>query len=274
MKIRLSPVFAVVAATLPAMADTSAPPPPPDPTAAVGFLRPGERLVFKLGWGLVSNAGQTTIETLPAEDGDKFVRVRVLTESRGLVRTLYPLENDSVAHLDPRTGRTDRIVITGRDGKRATDTITRFDYEAGLLTHTDSVRTHRSGSIALPTDEPVYDLMVTMLRLRESPPAPGETRNVKVTFEDDIYDIELRALEADRIRTPAGAFDAVVIEPRQLGEPRGFFKKGGQMKFWLSTGPEPQLVRMDFRVKVGTISSVLTAIETIDPSGDAADPRP
>ena len=240
-------------------------------SSATDFLRVGERLVFKLGWGIVYPAGQTTIETLAPEGPGAPVRVRVLTESRGLVRSLYPLENDSKSLIDPRTGRPQKIVISGRDGKRETSSTTEFDYEAGLVTHTDDIRPHKSGTAKLP-EETVYDIMVTMLKVRESPMKPGEKRRVKIAFDDDIYDIELTAIENDRIKTPAGRFDAVLIEPKQMGELKGFFKRGGTMKFWISTGEKPQIVRMDFRMKIGTISSVLTAIETV--SGEHEDPRP
>jgi hypothetical protein len=238
-------------------ASTSSPMSASDP---LSFLRPGEKLVFKLGWGLVSSAGETTIETFRRETPEDPARVRVLTESRGIVKTFYPLENDSTCYIDPETGRPQRIEITGRDGKRETKSTTIFDYEAGEVRHTDDIRPHRSGTAELP-DEPVYDIMVTMLQVREWNLKPGDVRRVKIAFDDDIYDIELAAIEEDRVRTPAGRFDAILVQPRQLGEPKGFFAKGGSMKFWISRGDDPQIVRMDFRVKVGTISSTLVEVQ-------------
>lgn len=222
---------------------------------AVGFLHVDERLVFKLSWGIVS-AGTTTIETRPPEAAGEPVRVRVLTESHGLVKALFPLENDSTCFIDPETGRPVKIEITGHDNKRETRSTTIFDYEAGEIRHTDEIRQRRSGTAALP-DEPVYDIMVTMLKLRESPLQVGDRRRVKIAFEDDIYDLELTVTEEGRVKTPIGRFDAVAVEPEQKGELKGFFAKGGSMKFWISKGDQPQIVRMDFRVKIGTITGVL-----------------
>ena len=135
---------------------------------AASFLRIGEKLVFKLSWGLVSGAGLTTIETLPPEGSDGLVRVRVTTESRGLVKALYPLQNDSTCYIDPKTGRPMRTEIEGHGGSRESRSTTIFDYEEGLVKHTDHVRPHRSGTAELP-NETAYDIMVTMLKLRDNP---------------------------------------------------------------------------------------------------------
>ncbi|MGH8019829.1 MAG: DUF3108 domain-containing protein [Opitutaceae bacterium] len=215
----------------------------------------GERLVFRLKWGIVS-AGTTTIETHPPEATGEPVRVQVVTQSHGLVEALFPLKNDSTCFIDPQTGRPVKIEIRGHDNDSKMDSTTIFDYEAGEVRHTDEIRPERSGTAALP-DEPVYDIMVTMLKLRESPLKVGEKRRVKIAFDDDIYDLELTATEEDRIETPVGRFEAVAVEPEQKGELQGFFAKGGKMKFWISKGESPQIVRMDFRVKIGTITGVL-----------------
>jgi hypothetical protein len=47
----------------------------------------------------------------------------------------------------------------------------------------------------------------------------------------------------------------------QLGELKGYFRKGGTMKFWLSTGENPQIVQIDLDTKIGTIRSKLASVE-------------
>ncbi len=45
----------------------------------------------------------------------------------------------------------------------------------------------------------------------------------------------------------------------------GFFKKGGSLKVWISKGDRPQIVRLDTKLKFGTITAVLTKEETLPP---------
>lgn len=239
----------------------------------VEFLRPGETLVFKLGWGIFSSAGETVIETgeIETDDGPR-IRVFVHTESKGIVDSIYPLSNDTVTLIDPATGRTLEITVDGKEGKKVTRAVTVFDYEAGKVIHTDENRPNRNGTIDIP-EGLIYDLMVTIMRVRESEMKSGEKRHVQCIVEDDVYDLELVALREDRIKTGAGKFDCVVVEPKQLGELKGFFKKGGTMKYWISRGESQQIVRMDFKAKFGTFSATLQSIKKAPPS-DSSDEKP
>jgi len=227
------------------------------------FLRPGEEVALTLSWGIIT-AGQTRLITtlFQSEDGTRF-RVRVISESRGIVDALYPIRNDSESIIDPATGRPLEIHISGRNGKDKTSATTVYDYEAGKVIHTDHIRPHRSGTAQLP-DEPVFDVMVTMMRVREWGLKPGDVRTVKASFEDDIYELQIRALTEEKVRTRAGTFNAVKVEVTQLGELKGFFKNGGKMWYWISTGPNPQIVRMDMKMPVGTIRGVLEYVRKVD----------
>lgn len=238
------------------------------------FLRAGETIVLRLGWGIFGNAGETRIETSAEKtpEGPRL-RVRVTTRSRGIVDAIYPLKSESELLIDPARARTLRIETRGREGKRETHATTVFDYETGKIIHTDHVRTNKSGTTDMPPD-PVYDLMVTMMQVRTWNLEPGQSREVTCAFEDEFYTFELKALQVDRIKTPAGTFDAVEIEPKQKGELKGFFRRGGSMRFWISRGPEPQIVRMDVKTKAGTITGVLLEVEEKGGATPAAKPEP
>lgn len=236
------------------------------------FLEPGEVIVLRMGWGIFTHAGETRFETTAFESPEgRRLRVRVNTESKGLVDAIYPISTNSELILDPQTGRTLVIETTGKEGKRPVHATTRFDYEQGKVIHVDHERPGRSGTVELP-EETIYDLMVTVLKVRSWRLEPGQSRRVQCIVEDDIYDLEITALRAGRVKTPAGTFEAVEIEPKQMGELKGFFRKGGSMKFWISRDQTPQIVRIDFKTKAGTISASLASVTK--PSAADAHPRP
>jgi hypothetical protein len=224
---------------------------------SVAFLRPGELLVFKMSWGILSNIGETRIETVEEESGgSRRFRIKISTKSRGLLNAIYPVVNDSESLIDRSTGKPLQITVEGKSGSRPTKTMTQFDYAAGKLVHTDYLRPHRNGIAELP-DEPAYDLMVAMLQSREWNLQPGDTREVLTAFEDEFYYITLTAHRREKVKTGDGTFEAVMIEPTQIGEPKGFFKRGGSMRYWISDGPNPQVVKMVFKTKAGTLTAVL-----------------
>jgi hypothetical protein len=224
---------------------------------SVAFLRPGELLVFKMSWGILSNIGETRIETVEeVSDGSRRFRIKISTKSRGLLNAIYPVVNDSESLIERSTGRPLQITVEGKSGNRPTKTMTQFDYAAGKLVHTDYLRPHRNGIAELPS-EPAYDLMVAMLQSREWMMQPGDTREVLTAFEDEFYFITLTAHRREEVKTEKGTIDAVMIEPTQIGEPKGFFKRGGSMRYWISDGPNPQVVKMVFKTKAGTLTAIL-----------------
>lgn len=234
---------------------------------AVSFLRPGEVLHFRMSWGIFGNIGDTRIATTEETiDGKRRFKIKITTQSHGILDMIYPVVNDSESIIDRSTGRPLQITVEGKSGKRPTRTFTVFDYKAGKVVHTDYVRPERSGTAELPP-EPAYDLMVAMLQAREWHMKPGDKHDVLTAFDDEFYYITLTAHQREKVRTPVGTFDAVMIEPTQNGEQKGFFKKGGSMKFWISDEPVPQVVKMVFKTKAGTINALLqrTGADDDDP---------
>ncbi len=257
-----------------AEAAPSAPSATPDaPPAPVGFIRPGETIELRMSYGILGTAGTTTIETFTEQDpaGPRY-RIHVTTRSSGLVDSVYPVANDSESVLDAATGRPLTITTKGRSGKRLTEKTTTFDYAQGRAVHVNAIRPQHNATVALPS-APAYDLMVAVMQARDWRLKPGESRRVQCVNDEDFFTIEVTALAEERIKVPAGTFDAVVLEPRQVGELTGFFKKGGALKVWISKGDRPQIIRLDTKTKIGTIVAVLTRDET-RPQAPASTPTP
>lgn len=225
------------------------------------FLIPGETLVFELSYGIFGTSGETRIQTYDkeTEEGPRRI-VKQTTVSRGAVELFYPLRSDAESTLDLETGRTLLNVTKGKEGSKESGTTTVFDYEAGMIIHTDHYRERRNGTNDIPEGN-VYDIMISMMKARTLNLEPGTVRNFTAVFEDDIYEMEATVLRKKKIKVPAGTYEAVEVQLKQLGELKGFFKKGGTMKFWLSTGENPQIVQIDLDTKIGTIRSKLASVE-------------
>lgn len=236
------------------------------PEDRAAFLHPGEVLIFRLSWGIFSNAGELRIETAEetTPEGGRRIRVGIHTKSKGLISAVYPVNSNADSFIDPATGRPLLIERSGKEGDKDTHTTTVFNYETHRVTHTDFNRPKRSGEGDLP-EEPAYDTFVAMMLARTWNLQPGEKRKVFGSFEDDIYELEATALKASRTKTPAGKFDVVEIELKQLGELKGFFKKGGTMRFFISTSEDPQIVRIELHASAGTFVMQLVSVEKAEP---------
>lgn len=235
---------------------------------AAAFLRPGERLELRMSYGLLGTAGSTVIET-EREEATGHFRITVTTRSSGIVDTLYPINNDSESILEAGTGRPLLLKTKGKNGRRLTEKTTTFDYATGQAAHINAIRPQHSATVPLP-QEPAYDLMVALLQTRGWGLQVGESRRLSCVNDTDFFTLEVTAVAEERIRTPAGTFDTVVLEPKPVGEPAGFFRKGGALKLWISRGPQPQIVRLDTKTRIGTIVAVLARASTAADSAAAA----
>jgi hypothetical protein len=66
-----------------------------------------------------------------------------------------------------------------------------------------------------------------------------------------------KAVRAEKIKTEAGEFNALVIKPEI--EVKGLFKPMGDIFFWLSDDDRKYLLRVESKIKIGTL--VTEAVE-------------
>ncbi len=67
--------------------------------------------------------------------------------------------------------------------------------------------------------------------------------------------LEVRILGRDRMKTPAGTFDCVVIEP--VLKAGGIFKNKGRLLIWLTADDRRIPVRMRSKVTIGSVDVIL-----------------
>ena len=64
-------------------------------------------------------------------------------------------------------------------------------------------------------------------------------------FKPDRNPVRIRVLRRERVKVPAGVFDAVVLQP--VIKTRGLFSEGGQAEVWISNDPRRLLLQMKTR---------------------------
>ncbi|HQY04441.1 MAG TPA: DUF3108 domain-containing protein [Lacunisphaera sp.] len=233
------------------------------PFTAIGD---GEKLTYKVGFAIFSHAGDITIAgRSETTDGKELANVTVDTRSRGIVRGLYEFDSKAEAVIDRPTGRLLAVRETGADPKRPIDNDFKINYEKRLATYTDRVRTGRSAELQLPEDGDPLDLISALVQTREWNLKPGEKRDIVVQFARDFYAISIYAEGYEEVRTPLGRYKTLVLVPRMEKDPKGLFKRGGEIKVWVSETPSRQPVQMQLKLNFGT--ALLTLAEhTITPS--------
>jgi hypothetical protein len=220
----------------------------------------GETFVYRVGFAIFSHAGDIVISGQHSDPGSgrHLVKVTVDTRSRGIVRGLYEFDSKAVATIDGASGRLLGVIETGSDPKRPIDNEFIVDYDKRRAVYTDRVRTERSLELPLPDGGDPIDLISALVQTREWDLKPGEKRDVIVQFARDFYPISIYAEGYEEVRTPKGKFRTLVLVPRMEQDPKGLFKRGGEIKVWIAQDGSRLPVKMQLKLRFGTATLSLS----------------
>jgi hypothetical protein len=221
-------------------------------------FRDGESFTYRVSFAIFPHAGDLTI-TAHAEQraGAEVIRVTTNTKSHGIVRQLYAFDNQAAVVIDQASGRMLRVQESGADPKRATDTEIVFDYAARTAQYTDRVRPQRSVKILIPEGNPV-DLISALVQTRDWHLQPGMKRDLLVQFGREFYLLSIYADHYEEVRTPLGVYQTLVLIPRMENNPKGLFKKGGEIKVWIAQDASNLPVKMQLKLNFGAATLLLS----------------
>jgi hypothetical protein len=112
------------------------------------------------------------------------------------------------------------------------------------------------------------DLITCLMQSRSWNMKPGDQRDVLVMFEEEPYELTFHALGYENVHTSLGEFNALVIEPRmEKTAPKGMFKRGSNVRVWISQDERRLPVKFEVEFKFGVGVSTLTRY--VAPTDDA-----
>lgn len=221
-------------------------------------FRDGETFTYRAGFAIFGRAGEIVIA---AHDGQKngaeVMTVTTDTRTRGFVRNFYAFDNKAEVVIEKATGRMLQVKESGADPKRATDTEMVFDYGTHMAKYTDRVRTEQTAEIPLPEGNPM-DLISALVQTRDWNLKPGDKRDLLVQFGRDFYPLTITAEAYEEVRTPLGTYQTLVLVPRMEKDPKGLFKKGGEIKVWISQDLSNLPVKMQLKLSFGAATLLLS----------------
>jgi len=253
MRLVLPAIVRLVAPAMLALSSLSA---NPGPFTA---FTDGETFTYQVSWGVFSHAGEIVISAHAekAADGTDVFRITTDTATRGIVQDFYSFENRAEGIVDQKTGRLLSVREKGSDGRHFTDTETTFDYAQMTASFVDRAHPDRTGIVPIPVGDPV-DLISALVETRNWDLQPGEKRYVLVNFGNEFFPVALCAEGYDDIGTPRGNYRSLVVVPRMEQNPQGLFKRGGEIKVWISQTGQKLPVKMQLKLKFGAATLYLT----------------
>lgn len=212
----------------------------------------GETLTFTVRYGVIhAGTAVMAVEGMRRVGGRPAYLVTSTATSNSMFDGIYRVRDRVVSLIDAETLETLVFEKFLREGKYRADQRVRFDQERGVAVYQDG-KEH-------PLERGALDVLAAFYRVRTLPLEVGQT--IYLTSHDNRknYPLKVTMHSRERVETPAGTFDCLVIEPTLRSG--AFFKNEGKLTIWLTDDERRMPVLMRSRLPIGAISVELIEYE-------------
>lgn len=196
----------------------------------------GERADYDVKFGAV-RVGTGRMEVV----GEETVRGRETLHTRFHIRGgpfFFKVDDRLESWIDPRTLMSHRFRQELNEGSRERERT--FDFFPERAMFREAGKDADEPSVSNPLDDAAFIYFV-----RTIPLVVGEEYSYDRYFIPDRNPVRLKVLRRERVRVPAGEFDALVVQP--IINARGIFSKDGRAEIWLSDDDRRIILQMKSR---------------------------
>jgi hypothetical protein len=229
------------------------------PRVAVPF-GVGEKLDYEVKFGPMS-VGRGSMEVMAMDTIRGHEAWHTVFRVKG--GTFFYRVNDVYeSWFDTRTGNSLRFRKDQNEGRRDVEQVFNMYPDRGVYTEgTDTA----VASVHNPLDDGSF-----LYFIRTIPLVVGETYSFERYFKPDRNPVTLKVVRKERIRVPAGEFDAIVIQP--VIKARGIFSENGHAEVWLSDDANRIMLQMKSGLSFGSINLYLKSYRPAQAGATAKTP--
>ncbi len=215
-------------------------------------IKVGEKLVFSVRYGIL-RAGEATMEITGIEEVDRNPCYHVVSraKSNSFFDRIFKVRDTVQTWMDVEFLFSRRFEKSLREGGFQRHETVEMDQEHRMAKYNDgSVFEFAAGA---------HDILSAFYYARTLSLEPGEEFWLESHTDRKNYPLKVTVHGRETIRTPAGKYDCLVVEP-MLRTP-GLFKHEGKLTIWLTDDSRRMPVQMRSKVAIGSITVVLTDYE-------------
>ncbi|MGQ0539454.1 MAG: DUF3108 domain-containing protein [Gemmatimonadaceae bacterium] len=205
----------------------------------------GEKLSYDVFFGPL-RAGEGTMEVVAREDVRGLEAWHTRFRVRGSV-LFYDVDDVLESWISVNCFHSLRFVQDFDDNGRLRNRRYEIFPERAMYRENDKAEQQ---SVEDPLDDGSFLYFVRTLELE-----PGKTYTFNRYFRPDRNPVVIRVLRRERVKVPAGTFNAIVIRP--IIKSRGIFSEGGDAQIWLSDDADRIMVQMKTKLKIGSLNLYL-----------------
>lgn len=215
--------------------------------AAVPFAV-GERLEYEVRFGRLK-VGNAHMEVVALEQ----LRGRTAWHTAFWVQGgnfLYRVNDVYESWIDAETLSSLKFVQELNEGGKVTERRFEIFPERAMFIQTNKRDAKEEESVSNPLDDGSF-----LYFIRTIPLVVGETYDFNRYFRPDRNPVRIKVLRKEKVRVPAGSFDAIVIQP--VIKTKGIFSENGHAEIWLSDDDRHIMLQLKSRLSFGSLNLYL-----------------
>ena len=227
----------------------------------------GEKLSYNVSWKIF-DAGIATMTLVDRVwyQNEEMYKVNATVRSTGIVSTLFKVVDVFESFFHAKELCSYRIMKNILEGKRQRSTIVTFDRRSLTARMEDKdLAKPETGVKVVESSIPacVQDVISALYVVRTKNLKVGEQIHFPISDGGRTYDVVVEIQAQEEIRTPAGSFQTLRLEPRVFD---GLFRSRGRLFVWVTNDKVKMPVQLKARMNIGTITAALTQVDKTPPA--------
>ncbi len=232
---------------------------------AVDPFRENEKIVLAVNYFNVV-AGDLTISVLPFKmvNEKKAYSFSMNVKSNKMFSLFYAVDDTAETFVDYETMVPLTYTLNGHETARRKEIRTYFDWEKLEATFWEKTISkdddeEKKRKVVWAIEPYTQNVISALFYLRTFTLTPGKKLAFRVSDDGKNYVFNGEVLRKEKLHTEIGDFDTVVVKPTfQLD---GQFKPTGDILFWLTDDDRKLPIRIESKIKIGTLIAKLKSIE-------------
>lgn len=236
-------------------------------------FRVGEKVSYEVSYfGVV--AGELNMEVMPfvTVNGRKSYHFKSSGQTATVFDMFYAVDDWLETFVDYEKLIPMSYALHVKESKQLRETRCFFNWDTMIGSYWDKRITKEDGIEEKKFEWKILDYSQNVFSapfyMRTFDLSPGKKIVYRLAHEKDNILLTGTIIRKERLETPAGTFDTVVVKPHI--EIEGVFKPIGDIFIWLTDDDRKFIVRIESKIKIGKI---IASVKHIEP-GEGAPPEP
>jgi hypothetical protein len=197
-------------------------------------------------------AGIATLEVRGIAERSDYQAYHLVStaRSKGVVSLFHKVRDKVESYMDEVGLYTWHFEKHLREGSYKEDLVVKYDQKNCLAEY-------KGRMMGIPYG--VHDPLSSLYYLRTQNFKVGDSVFINTNADGKNWELEVRCLRKERIKTQVGEFDTLVVKP--LLKFGGIFQQKGELTVWLTDDERKIPVLMRSKVAIGSIAVILIKIE-------------